>query len=243
MAGAAASLAVACLLIVAGGNAVRDLESAALPPIETVSLPAAPEPSVEIERPSRRLAPAEMAPPPRDPGSLERMPARDPLSTLSLALPAKSKPLDEQEGTTLFNMVATAAGTLQGKEASVRIDGVDPVDPDETCDEGGRAWPCGVHARAAFRAMLRGRAVNCLIPPEADPAAIIARCRIGKQDIGAWLVANGWARATPGGPYGESGNKAESERKGLFGAAPATNSPTPPSARSTLPAAPEDSPG
>ncbi len=84
----------------------------------------------------------------------------------------------------------------------------------------GRDWNCGARARTAFRGFLRGRAVVCDVPPETERGVIVAKCRIGKQDIGEWLVANGWVRAEDTGPYVDAGRKAEAERKGIFGTAP-----------------------
>ena len=91
---------------------------------------------------------------------------------------------------------------------------------DEICiDESARKWGCGLRARGAFRAFLRGRAVVCDEPGPVDADAAVA-CRIGKQDIGQWLVENGWARAAPDGPYAEAQAAAKKAKKGIFGEAP-----------------------
>ena len=60
----------------------------------------------------------------------------------------------------------------------------------------------------------------CTVPPEGGRDRIAAECRIGKQDVGQWLVENGWARAAKGGPYVEAGDKARTAKKGIFGSAP-----------------------
>ncbi len=86
--------------------------------------------------------------------------------------------------------------------------------------------------------MLRGRAVTCTVPPQAERAAIVAPCRVGKVDLGQWLVDNGWARARDGGPYADAGAAAREKRLGVFGAAPKTDVPTPSVTGSTL-AAPQ----
>jgi hypothetical protein len=59
-----------------------------------------------------------------------------------------------------------------------------------------------------------------VVPPEGGRDTIAAQCRIGNQDLGQWLVENGWARAAAGGPYVEAGNKARGDAKGIFGAPP-----------------------
>jgi endonuclease YncB( thermonuclease family) len=164
-------------------------------------------------------------------GELERVEPRGPLSKLALATPPKPKMPEDWKGTTLFQPVASAAGTIEAKGYSIAISGIDLVEEDETCSDAGKSWACGKRARTAFRAFLRGRAVVCAVPPEGGRDLIAAQCRIGKQDICRWLVENGWARATAGGPYTDAGEKAQAAKKGIFGPPPAriivTLSPAP----------------
>jgi endonuclease YncB( thermonuclease family) len=81
--------------------------------------------------------------------------------------------------------------------------------------------------------------VVCKVPPEGGRDLIAAQCRIGKQDVGAWLVENGWARAAKGGSYVEAGEKARVAKKGIFGSAPdLSGMPPMPAASSPAPRAP-----
>ncbi len=156
----------------------------------------------------------------RPPKSFERVEPRAPLSDLALAGPPKPPKLkmpDDWNGTKLFQPVASAAGVIEAKGYSVAVSGIDVVRQDETCTDDGKSWACGIRARTAFRAFLRGRAVVCKVPPEGGRDLITAECRIGKQDVGQWLVENGWARAATGGPYVEAGEKARAAKKGIFG--------------------------
>ncbi len=179
--------------------------------------------------------------PPSGPGEFERVAPREPLGELGLALPPKAPISDDWEGTLLHRPVAPAAGLVEAMGHTVAITGVDAVAADETCLFEDREWACGVRARAAFRAFLRGRSVTCAVPPEADSKTVTAACRLGKQDVGEWLVSNGWARAAASGPYGEAGEKARASKKGIFGRPPDKDSlPPPPSATSTLPRPPAD---
>lgn len=247
MAAAVAGLLCVSVMIVAGGRSIE----AAAPQEDAVAsvedMPAAAAAPLaqqaHVSAPSRTVAPTEVAPPPLAPEELERVEPRKALSPLSLALPPKPKMPDEWKGTVLFQPVASSAGALDAKGYRIVIAGVEPIEPDAVCDFDGRSWPCGTYARSAFRALLRSRAVTCEIPPEADRSAIVVPCRVGKQDIGAWLVTNGWARATATGPYAEAGAKAEAEQKGVFGPAPSTKAPAPPSTTgSTLATPPVDPP-
>jgi endonuclease YncB( thermonuclease family) len=58
------------------------------------------------------------------------------------------------------------------------------------------------------------------MPPEVASGAVAADCRIGRENVGEWLVENGWARAVPNGPYAQVGDKARSAAKGIFGPPP-----------------------
>ena len=105
----------------------------------------------------------------------------------------------------------------------VAIAGTQSVALNETCLTDGVSWRCGVRARTAFRLWLRGRALVCALPDETDAAVVAARCRLGKQDAGAWLVSNGWARRRAGGPYAKAGETAQTAKMGIFGPPPDTS--------------------
>ena len=153
-----------------------------------------------------------MAPPELDAEELERAAPRAPLSDLSVPLPPKQ----DEKGDMLFRPLAVESAVVQAMGVTVTIAGMDSLSPDETCEFGGRPWPCGMRARTAFRMWLRGRALDCDLPPDAGDD-VTAACRLGKQDAGSWLVSNGWARAAPGGPYTDAEAEARAARKGIFG--------------------------
>lgn len=119
--------------------------------------------------------------------------------------------------TLLFQPVATSSTVFEAMGRTVAISGTADIDPNQTCRFGETGWPCGQRARAAFNAWLRGRALKCLLPPDADRFAIAAPCTLGKQDVGAWLVSNGWAMAARTGIYGKAEGVARDARMGIFG--------------------------
>ncbi|WP_245525504.1 thermonuclease family protein [Mesorhizobium sp. M00.F.Ca.ET.216.01.1.1] len=238
--------------IAVGGRAVQRGESGVTVDQIEASVEATPEapPTSAIPGPqplkptahSRAIDPAAVVPPQLPAEELERVEPRAPLSDLSLAgppKPPKPKMPDDWNGTKLFQPVATAAGLIEAKGYSVAVSGIDVVKQDEICTDDGKSWACGIRARTAFRAFLRGRTVVCTVPPEGGRDLISAECRIGKQDIGQWLVENGWARAARGGPYVEAGEKASTAKKGIFGSAPDLSGlPPVPAASRPAPAAP-----
>jgi endonuclease YncB( thermonuclease family) len=172
---------------------------------------------------SRLVAPKVVAPPSLDLNDLEREPAREPLSDLSLALPPEPEISAEWNGTTLYRPLATESAIFESMGHTVAIAGTRSVALDETCSVDGVSWRCGIRARTAFRLWLRGRALICALPDEKDAAIVTARCRLGKQDAGAWLVSNGWARAAPEGPYAKAEETAKAAKMGIFGPPPDTS--------------------
>lgn len=211
------------------------------PATSAILAPAAPQPPKPVAH-SRAIDPDVVAPPEVPAEELERVEPRAPLSDLALAgppKPRKTKLPDGEEGTKLLQPVATAAGLIKAKDYSIAVSGIDIVKEDETCSDEGKSWDCGVRARTAFRAFLRGRTLVCSVPPQDGQKAIAVKCWVGNKDVGLWLVENGWARAAPGGPYVEAGDKARAARKGIFGAAPNLGGlPALPAATGPAPAAP-----
>lgn len=221
-AGAAAGLVGLGALALVGGRAVEPPASSLARQAESPAAvaPAGRQPAAPT-RPADAQFPTSAVP--ADSSGFERIPPRQPLSRLSLALPPEPKVSDEWDGTLLHRAVASAAGVIEAQGHRVSIAGADLVEADEQCSYEGKSWNCGVRARTAFRALLRGRAPTCALPPEAASGAVAARCRIGKQDLGEWLVANGWARAEAGGPYAAAEARAREKRLGIFGPPPDTS--------------------
>lgn len=115
---------------------------------------------------------------------------------------------------TLAEITGPAGFTANGK--TVRFAEVAALDVDATCTDATGVWPCGRRALAAVRDLIRRRPVYCLeVATEAD--TLVARCRVGRTDISAWLVEQGWAK-----PLGSDArltalaNEARANRAGQF---------------------------
>ena len=167
---------------------------------------------------------------------MEREAPRPPLSDLGLAStpkppepPAPATPVDAGEQMQLLQRpVAVAAGRLESQGRTIDLQDIEIVPVEQTCQTAsGESWPCGMQARTAFRQWLRSRAVMCRLPENDSGAAVATQCMLGDEDAAAWLVANGWAKATPGGAYDEAGRKAVEARLGIFGDKPDTSLPDP----------------
>ncbi|BCH04123.1 thermonuclease family protein [Mesorhizobium loti] len=174
-------------------------------------------PDRQLREPARRIAESLVAPPPVDVSEIERVEARPPLGELGLAIRPKTPMPQNWRETLLYRPIATSSATFESMGWKLAISGALDIGVDQTCSFRDEVWPCGQRARAAFNAWLRGRALNCFLPPETERFAIAASCRLGKQDVGAWLVSNGWATALPGGIYGKAETIARNAGMGIFG--------------------------
>ncbi|WP_331822257.1 thermonuclease family protein [Aurantimonas sp. A2-1-M11] len=147
--------------------------------------------------PLRRLPPRELEPAPQD--TAERASGK----TRQILLPRP---------------IARDIGHLMVGRGTITLPGITPLPLQRTCGEGADAWPCGTRARTALRGYLRSRSIRCEVPEEFGQReeTITSACTLRGQDIGAWIVRNGWAEATPGGPYGDAEAEARREKRGIW---------------------------
>lgn len=181
-------------------------------PEPSLATPSSDAPPREETSSIRRIAPSVVAVPPFQPRGLTREAPRQPLSRISRA-PEPEKP----EYTKLFRPVASAAGRLKADGREIEIAGIGILDPDKICERAdGSAWHCGMRARTAFRGWLRGRAVDCRLGSAPADDVLTTDCRLDGEDVGRWLVENGWAVAAADGPYAKAGERAENGALGIF---------------------------
>ncbi len=166
-----------------GANALAAVAVLAL----VIAIPAAAEePALEVvPRATRNVTPPGITPGPEVDGPLLRE-----------ALPPP--PPEAAKWRRFFLPRTTDAATLHAKSLTIRVSGVDPVPVDRVCRRAdGGEWPCGRTALFSLRMFLRGRAVECYLPPIGQAVEAIAPCRVGQTDLGAWLLRQGWG--TPNG--------------------------------------------
>ena len=173
---------------------------------------------------ARPVASDLVSPPPVAQDRLERVAERAPLSPIGRAhAPSEGPP----KPTILYRPVVVAAGLFQAQGHTVALAAIEVFDQNEACGDGSAAWPCGVHARTAFRNWLRGRALTCVVPPVPASGTVVSDCTLGGHNPAEWLVSNGWAKAAPDGPYAQLEAAARAAGRGIFGSAPATAMPMP----------------
>ena len=91
------------------------------------------------------------------------------------------------------------ADTIEINGEKHRLYGVDAVEIDQRCRRRDSAtWPCGKEAAAALTTFLEGRKVNCEVwqgTTRDGHGRFVSGCYAGGDDIGSWVVKNGWAVA------------------------------------------------
>jgi endonuclease YncB( thermonuclease family) len=86
--------------------------------------------------------------------------------------------------------------TIVISNEKIRIYGVDAPESKQQCtDRAGRPYACGLTSASALTAKLEGKAVECSVKNKDQYGRNVAACRVGSEDIGAWLVQNGHAVA------------------------------------------------
>lgn len=100
---------------------------------------------------------------------------------------------------------------LPGGRVKVRIHGIDAP---ESCQAG------GPEARTALAQRLQGRSVRIHLHRQDAYARWLGRLRHEGEDVGAWMVTEGWAWsyrfASGRGPYDDEEAQARAARRGLF---------------------------
>ncbi|EJC82433.1 hypothetical protein Rleg4DRAFT_4146 [Rhizobium leguminosarum bv. trifolii WSM2297] len=137
--------------------------------------------------------------------------AQQATSADSAAKPAAKKPME------LARPAVENAGMLSFGERRLQLAGIVPTPADKICGPTGRQWPCGMLAKTALRQLLRNRSIACDLETAEWKETVTTACRLGTQDLGAWLVENGWAEAAAGSPLAWAAEKARQAGKGLYG--------------------------
>ena len=83
--------------------------------------------------------------------------------------------------------------TLEVAGRRIRLWGVDAPESRQTCTQAGAPWRCGQQAANALDAWLSARPVACLEIEKDQYGRSVSRCTAGGEDIGRWMVINGWA--------------------------------------------------
>lgn len=109
--------------------------------------------------------------------------------------------------------------TLDVDGKKVRLHGIDAPESRQTCRRGFRAWACGDDAKRALERLIGVSGVKCEERSKDRYGRSVANCRVGRHDINAWMVRNGWAvayRQYGGGAYAADEAVARIRKAGIW---------------------------
>lgn len=118
------------------------------------------------------------------------------LAFLVLALPLSTSPAAawrDVPGEISGRASVIDGDTIEVRGTRIRIGGIDAPESDQSCTRAdGRSYRCGGAAAAFLDDMLAGRNVVCSASGTSYDR-IVAACEVGGLDVGATMVAAGWA--------------------------------------------------
>ncbi len=82
----------------------------------------------------------------------------------------------------------------------------------------GKPWQCGKDAANALAEKIGRRPVTCEERDRDRYGRIVAKCSVASEDLGEWMVANGWAVAYHlfSYEYSRAEHRAKSARRGIW---------------------------
>ena len=111
----------------------------------------------------------------------------------------RTTPLVTESGPAASLLIGTASvidgDTIRIGHDHIRLFGIDAPEHDQTCSIQGKPWECGTASTQALAQKLAHKTIECQTRGHDQYGRDIAKCRVDGEDVGAWLVAKGWAIA------------------------------------------------
>ncbi len=108
--------------------------------------------------------------------------------------------------------------TIEVAGQRIRLHGIDAPESRQLCHRDGKPWRCGRDATGALAEMIGRRPVNCEELGRDRYKRIVARCAVEGEDLGEWMVSQGWAVAyyLYSYEYSRAEQRAKSARRGMW---------------------------
>lgn len=106
---------------------------------------------------------------------------------------------------------------IRGKR--VHLAGIDAPEPAQTCaDPNEKLYACGRKAETALQDKIAGQRITCSVPATDESFPAYALCRLGEEDLSAWLVDQGLALADRNrvGTYVAQEDAARQAKRGIW---------------------------
>jgi len=110
--------------------------------------------------------------------------------------------------------------TIEIRGERIRLYGVDAPESGQTCrNASGGVYRCGQRAALALADRIGTQAVVCIALDRDRFGRTVSECRVGGENVNAWLVRNGWAvayRRYGGTRYSAEERAAKATRAGIW---------------------------
>ncbi len=108
--------------------------------------------------------------------------------------------------------------TLEIQGQRIRLHGIDAPESRQLCRLAGKPWMCGKYAANVLAEKIGRRSLACEERDRDRYGRIVAKCSVAGEDLGEWMVANGWAVAYYlfSYEYSRAEHRAKSARRGIW---------------------------
>jgi len=109
--------------------------------------------------------------------------------------------------------------TIEIHGQRIRFWGIDTPESSQRCVKDGKPWRCGTDSANALAGFLSAQTVTCEKRDTDRYGRTVAVCKVAGEDVGAWLVQNGWAldfTRYSHGAYAAQQSKAKNEKRGIW---------------------------
>ena len=108
--------------------------------------------------------------------------------------------------------------TIKINGNNIRLNGIDAPERRQSCTYEGSEWLCGQKATLALSELIRREIVNCEVSGKDRYKRSIAICFIGRLDLNAWMVEQGWAVTCrkDSTDYVTQEDEAKQEKRGIW---------------------------
>ena len=90
---------------------------------------------------------------------------------------------------------AIKGNIIEIEEQKIQLYGIDAPELEQICYVKGQPWQCGLTAKQKLAEKIAEKSLTCLIKEQENNHIPLAECFVGKQNLNAWLVEQGWAIA------------------------------------------------